>query len=79
MQDSSLGYQSTSHCIQKSEIVYSPDRIVENRSEMRLSYSDMIVFNQILFFKFNPNLNNLDLIIRYLAESWQFVGAYQVF
>ena len=65
--------------MQKSEIVYSPDRIVENRSEMRLSYSDMIVFNQILFFKFNPNLNNLDLIIRYLAESWQFVGAYQVF
>ena len=75
----SSGYQSTSYFMQKSEIVYNLDRIVENRSEMRLSYSDMIVFNQILFFKFNPNLNNLDLIIRYLAESWQFVGAYQVF
>ena len=47
----SSGYQSTSYFMQKSEIVYNLDRIVENRSEMRLSYSDMIVFNQILFFQ----------------------------
>ena len=45
---------------------------VKNRERMRLSDSDKS--SSINSYFENPNLNNLDLIIRYLGFSWQFVG-----